>query len=88
MFVDKMSQPSIDGLKLALHDHDFCVENSVDNPNATPDLFLKKLNISQMRHCGRIPSSQRYLNYTLYLMLLSVAEALVNRHSLNLFGWH
>ncbi|WP_100754334.1 TrlF family AAA-like ATPase [Vibrio salilacus] len=51
----KMSQPSIDGLKLALHDHDFCVENSVDNPNATPDLFLKKLNISQMRHCGRIP---------------------------------
>ncbi|MDW2113174.1 histidinol phosphatase [Vibrio sp. 1731] len=51
----KMSQPSIDGLKLALHDHGFCVDNSVDNPNATPDLFLKKLNISQMRHCGRIP---------------------------------
>ncbi|MFB2650575.1 TrlF family AAA-like ATPase [Shewanella mangrovisoli] len=50
----KMSQPSIDGLKLALHDHGFCVDNCVDNPNATPDLFLKKLNISQMRHCGRI----------------------------------
>ncbi|BDQ68159.1 TrlF family AAA-like ATPase [Shewanella xiamenensis] len=51
----KMSQPSIDGLKLALHDHCFCVDNSVDNPNTTPDLFLKRLNISQMRHCGRIP---------------------------------
>ena len=51
----KMSQPSIDGLKLALHDNDFCVDNCVDNPNAVPDLFLKKLNISQMRHCGRIP---------------------------------
>lgn len=53
----KMSQPSIDGLKLALHDNDFCVDNSVDNPNATPDLFLKSLNISQMRHCGRIPGN-------------------------------
>ncbi|GAD78626.1 TrlF family AAA-like ATPase [Vibrio ezurae] len=53
----KMSQLSIDGLKLALHDNDFCVDNSVDNPNATPDLFLKSLNISQMRHCGRIPGN-------------------------------
>lgn len=50
----KMSQPSIDELKLALHDHDFCVINRIDNPNTTPDLFLKSLKISQMRHCGRI----------------------------------
>ncbi|MEZ8773591.1 TrlF family AAA-like ATPase [Vibrio atlanticus] len=53
----KMSQLSIDGLKLALHDSDFCVDNGADNPNATPDLFLKSLHISQMRHCGRIPGN-------------------------------
>ncbi|EGQ8650461.1 histidinol phosphatase, partial [Vibrio cholerae] len=51
----KMSKPSIDGLKLALHDHDFCVDNCTDDPNSTPDIFLKSLNISQMIHCGRIP---------------------------------
>lgn len=51
----KMSQPSIGGLRLALHDHDFCVENCIDDPSSTPDLFLKSLNISQMQHCGRFP---------------------------------
>jgi predicted metal-dependent phosphoesterase TrpH/energy-coupling factor transporter ATP-binding protein EcfA2 len=58
----KMSQPSINGLKLALHDHDFCVENSVDDPNSTPDLFLKSLNISQMQHCGKIPGHPATFN--------------------------
>lgn len=58
----KMSQPSIDGLKLALHDHDFCVDNGIDNPNSTPDVFLKSLNISQMRHCGRIPGQPAVFN--------------------------
>ncbi|ORP18303.1 histidinol phosphatase [Vibrio paracholerae] len=53
----KMSQPSISGLKLALHDHNFCVDNGVDDPNSTPDLFLKSLKINQMQHCGRIPGS-------------------------------
>ncbi|SGZ08879.1 TrlF family AAA-like ATPase [Moritella viscosa] len=58
----KMSQPSIDGLKLALHDHDFCVDNSIDDPNSTPDVFLKNLNISQMQHCGRIPGQPAIFN--------------------------
>ncbi|MEZ9236645.1 MULTISPECIES: TrlF family AAA-like ATPase [Shewanella] len=58
----KMSQPSIDGLKLALHDHGFCVDNSVEDPNSTPDMFLKSLNISQMQHCGRIPGRPEVFN--------------------------
>jgi energy-coupling factor transporter ATP-binding protein EcfA2 len=51
----KMSKPSIAGLKLALHDHSFCVDNSEEDPNTVPDLFLSQLSISQMNHCGRIP---------------------------------
>lgn len=51
----KMSAPSIAGLKLALHDDSFCVDNGEDDPNTVPDLFLSKLSISQMNHCGRIP---------------------------------
>ncbi|EGR0501868.1 histidinol phosphatase [Vibrio cholerae] len=58
----KMSQPSIDGLKLALHDHSFCVDNGLDDPNSIPDVFLKSLNISQMRHCGRIPGHPAVFN--------------------------
>lgn len=49
----KMGKPSIQGLKLALHDHGFCVDNNINNPNTTPNLFLKTLKISQMRYCGR-----------------------------------
>ncbi len=51
----KMSKPSISGLKLALHDHVFCVDNSEDNPNSLPNLYLSELNIQKMAHCGRIP---------------------------------
>jgi energy-coupling factor transporter ATP-binding protein EcfA2 len=58
----KMSQPSISGLKLALHDHNFCVDNGVEDPNSTPDLFLKSLKINQMQHCGRIPGNPTTFN--------------------------
>ncbi|OUS23568.1 histidinol phosphatase [Thalassotalea sp. 42_200_T64] len=51
----KMSKPSIAGLKLALHDHSFCLDNSEEDPNTVPNLFLSQLSISQMNHCGRIP---------------------------------
>ena len=51
----KMSTPSIEGLKLALHDHSFCIENETDDPNSTPELYLSNLKISKMNHCGRIP---------------------------------
>jgi len=50
----KMSRPSIEGLRLALLDHEFCVKNQSENPNQLPDIFLSKLTIKFMRHCGRI----------------------------------
>ncbi|NLG12909.1 MAG: AAA family ATPase [Lentisphaerae bacterium] len=50
----KMSRPSIEGLRLALMDHEFCVKNQSENPNRLPDIFLSKLTIKDMRHCGRI----------------------------------
>lgn len=50
----KMSRPSIEGLKLALMDHEYCVKNQPENPNRLPDVFLSKLTIKDMRHCGRI----------------------------------
>ncbi|PPD50520.1 MAG: histidinol phosphatase [Methylobacter sp.] len=51
----KMSRPSIEGLRLALLDHEFCVKNQAENPNCVPDVYLVKLTIQFMRHCGRIP---------------------------------
>ncbi|MEO5377313.1 MAG: AAA family ATPase [Magnetococcus sp. DMHC-6] len=50
----KMSRPSIEGLRLALLDHEFCVKNQVENPNHLPEFFLSQLTIQAMRHCGRI----------------------------------
>ena len=51
----KMSSPSIEGLKLALLDHGFCVKNQPEDPNHQPDIFLSRLTIQHMKHCGRIP---------------------------------
>ena len=50
----KMSHPSIEGLRLALLDHEHCVKNQSEDPNRLPDIFLSKLSICSMRHCGRI----------------------------------
>lgn len=50
----KMSRPSIEGLRLALMDHEFCVKNQLEDPNRLPDIFLSGLTIRNMRHCGRI----------------------------------
>jgi hypothetical protein len=41
-------------LRLALLDHEFCVKHQSKNPNRLPDIFLSKLTIEAMRHCGRI----------------------------------
>lgn len=50
----KMSRPSIEGLRLALMDYDLCVKNQGENPNVLPDLFISKLTIQNMSHCGRV----------------------------------
>lgn len=51
----KMSKPSIEGLKLALHDHIFCVDHGEEDPNSLPNLYLSELNIEKMAHCGKRP---------------------------------
>jgi hypothetical protein len=50
----KMNYPSIEGLALALMDHEFCVKNQTESPNHLPEIFLSQLTVSSMRHCGRI----------------------------------
>nr|VFK36568.1 MAG: PHP-associated [Candidatus Kentron sp. SD]VFK39635.1 MAG: PHP-associated [Candidatus Kentron sp. SD]VFK78057.1 MAG: PHP-associated [Candidatus Kentron sp. SD] len=52
----KMGRPSIEGLRFALLDQEFCVKNQEENPNRSPDIFLSELTIESMRHCGRIPN--------------------------------
>ena len=49
----KMSRPSIEGVRLALQDQEFCVKNQEEDPNHLPDVFLSKLTIENMNHCGR-----------------------------------
>lgn len=51
----KMSEPSIDDLRGALVDHKYSVKNQSENPNdSLPNVFLSKLTIEKMAHCGRI----------------------------------
>ncbi|WP_133511031.1 TrlF family AAA-like ATPase [Candidatus Thiosymbion oneisti] len=50
----KMGRPSIEGLRLALIDREFCVRNQSEDPNRRPDIFLSQLTIRNMSHCGRI----------------------------------
>ena len=51
----KMSRPSIEGLRLALQDREYCVRNQSSDPNRLPDMFLTGLTICKMNHCGHIP---------------------------------
>jgi hypothetical protein len=50
----KMGPPSIEGLRLALSDHEFCVKNQTADPNRSPDMYLSKLTIRNMKYCGRL----------------------------------
>lgn len=50
----KMDEPSIEGLKLALHDGDVSVNrNMSDNPKKLPPYFIEKLEISDAKYIGR-----------------------------------
>lgn len=53
----KMGNPTIEGLKFALKDHNFCLLNQDDNPNSTPRSYIKSLTIKGMRHCGMNPQN-------------------------------
>ena len=49
----KMDEPSIEGLKLALHDGDVSVNRNMnDNPNKLPTYFIEKLEISDAKYIG------------------------------------
>lgn len=50
----KMSRPSIEGLRLALLDHELCVNNHRDDPNHAAEVFILALEIASMHHCGKI----------------------------------
>ena len=50
----KMGKPSVESLRHALLDHEFCVKNQSEDPNQPPDIFLSKLVIQNMNHCGHI----------------------------------
>lgn len=50
----KMGRPSISSLRLALHDHGFCVRPWSDvDPNCAPDFYVQRLIVSRLRCCGR-----------------------------------
>lgn len=53
----KMGRPSVSGLRLALQDHLYCIDNGSDNPNVVPNLFLEELNVAKLKHCGMIPGA-------------------------------
>lgn len=59
----KMSKPSIEGLRLALMDDEFCIDNGTENPNREPDIFINSLIITKMRHCGRIPGQPLQMTF-------------------------
>ena len=51
----KMASPSIDGLKLALLDGNTCIRRSDESftPNTLPTMYIKELEISNTKYCGR-----------------------------------
>ncbi len=51
----KMGEPSISGLRLALHDGSFCIDNETNNPNTCPNIYIDSLEVTNMAHCGRRP---------------------------------
>jgi ABC-type lipoprotein export system ATPase subunit len=51
----KMSIPSLEAIQLALMDHIYCINNGSEDPNHMPDIWINKLEISNMKYCGRTP---------------------------------
>jgi len=49
-----------EGLRLALMDYEICVKNQKEDPNVLLDLFVSKLTIQNMSHCGRAPGQRNY----------------------------
>ena len=53
----KMEIRSWEELRQALLAHEVCVlDQTEENPNKTPDFYLRSLTIKEMSHCGALPS--------------------------------
>ncbi|MEA3452258.1 MAG: AAA family ATPase, partial [Bacteroidota bacterium] len=59
----KVSKVSKDELGIAFNDKDHYVLNQERNPNIDPDIFIKSLEIHNMKHCGRGFSSTFKMNF-------------------------
>lgn len=59
----KMTSPSIEGLRLALQDHEYCLKHQSEDPNTLSDIFITTLTIESMSHCGRIPGQPFILKF-------------------------
>ena len=51
----KMTTLSIENLKLALSSSEHCIINDSEDPNQPPSVWIEKLEIEKMKHCGRTP---------------------------------
>jgi ABC-type lipoprotein export system ATPase subunit len=55
----KMETPCWEELRQALLAHEVCVlDQTEEDPNKTPDIFLRSLTIKEMSHCGAKPGSK------------------------------
>lgn len=59
----KMGKPSINSLEWALKNHNFNVKNQTQDPNTVPQIFLSKLQIRNMNHCGRNQNHPFIINF-------------------------
>ena len=67
----KMGKPTLSALRIALHDHSFCVKSEAEtNPNHDPDFYVRNVSISNLRCCGRGPSGPLTLNFSPHLSSL------------------
>ncbi len=49
----KMFNPSIETLRIALKDPKYSINNSINDPNSTPKVYIEKLTLDKMKHCAR-----------------------------------
>ncbi|WP_320009021.1 TrlF family AAA-like ATPase [Maridesulfovibrio sp.] len=60
----KMEQPTWDELHQALLAHETCIlDQTYNNPNQHPDIFIKSVKIHEMSHCGRHPSQDLKITF-------------------------
>ncbi len=59
----KMSSPTLEGLRLALQDYEFCVYNGSESPEQLPGTYLMSLMIRNMKYCGRVSGKPFHISF-------------------------